>query len=169
MRGPDDDERRRFEALYAEHARDSTRLAYVLTGDVHAAEDLVHDAFARLFGRVTKLRRPDRIRGYLYRSVINGARGRGRTKAREARYIEREAAPIAVPDPAMQIANRDALWRALSVLPIRQKSVLFLRFYLDLSEAATADAMDVSVSAVKSLTSRAMTKLRMELKEHPDG
>jgi RNA polymerase sigma factor (sigma-70 family) len=61
------------------------------------------------------------------------------------------------------VAARDELWRALLRLPVRQRSALFFRYYEDLSEAAAADALGCSVSALKSLVNRGLKELRAQL------
>jgi RNA polymerase sigma factor (sigma-70 family) len=105
------------------------------------------------------------VRGYLYRSILNAARGRARKRALERRFLSTRdpRGGAYLDDPSTLVDDRDSIWRALEILPPRQKAVLFLRFYADLSEDATADALDCSVSAVKSLTSRATKRLRGEI------
>jgi DNA-directed RNA polymerase specialized sigma24 family protein len=66
------------------------------------------------------------------------------------------------PDPAEQQAQRDALWHAVSRLPARQRAMLVLRYYEDLTETQTARLLGVSVGTVKSAVSRALVKLRAD-------
>ena len=83
-----------------------------------------------------------------------------RRRRLERAYVEREGGrrvePVALPD----VGVREALWQALQTLPPRQRAAVVLRYYEDLSEAATADEMRCSVAAVKSMTARAMQTLR---------
>lgn len=147
-----------LEALYRAHASDFVRLAYVLTGDPHVAEDVAHEAFVRAGRKLFGLRDPERARGYLYRTVVNLCRGRGRKLARERAATARLPRPerTALPEPV----EHDALWDALLGLPLRQRTALFLRYYQDLSEVQTAETLGCSLSAVKSLVNRGLAELR---------
>jgi len=151
----------RLASLYRAHAPDSVRLAYLLTGDRRAAEDLVQDAFVRLASRFQDLRDPARVGGYLYRTILNLARGRHRRRVVERRYLSRRSTDAtSTPAPDDEITNRDILWHAISSLPERQRAVVFFRYYQDLPERDVAEILSCSVGAVKSLNLRAMKKLR---------
>jgi RNA polymerase sigma-70 factor (sigma-E family) len=151
----------RMAALYQEHAPDAARLAYLLTGDRALAEDLVHEAFVRLFGRFRDLRNPDAFRAYLRTTVVNLARSYFRRRRVERAYVEREGrAPEAAPsDPG----GRDELWEALRRLQPRQRAAIVLRYYEDLTEAQTAEVLGCAVGTVKSLVSRGLDRLRTEI------
>lgn len=136
-------------------------MAYLIIGDRDEAEDLLQEAFVRLGGRLLTLRDPERAAGYLYRTVINLARDHGR-RLRRDRDI-RKRLPRDKPAPAPDIGDRDQVWSALLSLPVRHRAVLFLRYYMDLSEAQTADVLGCSVPAVKSLNHRASESLRKQL------
>ncbi len=71
-----------------------------------------------------------------------------------------EPEPMPADDPAEQQALHDAMWRAITKLPARQRAMVVLRYYEDLSEAQTAEVLGVSVGTVKSAVSRALGKLR---------
>ena len=130
----------RLGELYEAHAPDAARLAYLLTGDRALAEDLVHEAFVRLFGRFRDLRNPDAFGAYLDRE--------GRAP---------DAAPV---DPG----GREELWQALQQLRPRQRAAIVLRYYEDLTEAQTADVLGCARGTVKSLVSRGIDRLRQELR-----
>ncbi|MDP9069271.1 MAG: SigE family RNA polymerase sigma factor [Actinomycetota bacterium] len=136
-------------------------MAYLATGDAHEAEDLLQEAFVRLGGRVLTLSDPERAAGYLYRTVINLSRDHGRRVRRDRDIHKRLTGDK--PAPAPDIGDRDQVWSALLSLPVRHRAVLFLRYYIDLSEAQTADVLGCSVSAVKSLNHRASETLRKQL------
>lgn len=160
------------ERLYREHVARNVRIAYLLTGDLEAARDLVHDAFVRTSGRLHTLRNPDAFGAYLTRTVINLSkrhRERGALERRflERRFLERERA-TATPN-AMQpdIATRDQLLTALRGLPHRQRAALVLRYYEDLSEADIADVLGCALGTVKSLLSRGLAGLRARVGEEP--
>jgi RNA polymerase sigma factor (sigma-70 family) len=67
--------------------------------------------------------------------------------------------------PSIEVDQRDEIWNALMALPLRQRSALFFRYYIDLSEEDAAEALGCSASAVKSLVHRALKTLRTNLKE----
>lgn len=151
----------RLEVLYAEHGSKAARLAYLLTGDRDVVEDIVHEAFVRVGRRLTGLKDPSKSAGYLYRTVANLSKGHGRSLARNRKLREKvtPAAPSTQPD----LEARDEIRQALMKLPPRQRMALYRRHYLDLSEAEAAEAMDLSVSAMKSLTHRAAESCRKHL------
>jgi RNA polymerase sigma-70 factor (sigma-E family) len=146
--------------LYAAHAPDAARLAYLLTGDPVLAEDLVHEAFVRLFGRFRDLRDPGAFRAYLRTTVVNLTRSHFRRRRVERSYLERERGR---PEPAADAPEPDETWEALQRLRPRQRAAIVLRFYEDLSEAQTADILRCPVGTVKSLVSRGLEQLRIEM------
>jgi RNA polymerase sigma-70 factor (sigma-E family) len=152
----------RLAELYEAHAPDAARLAYLLTGDRALAEDLVHEAFVRLFGRFRDLRNPDAFGAYLRTTVVNLARSHFRRRRVERAYLERQGRG---PDPAPpDVSGREELWQALHRLRPRQRAAIVLRYYEDLTEAQTADVMGCAVGTVKSLVSRGVDRLRVELR-----
>ena len=148
--------------LYVRHVPAANRLAFLLTGDRSQAEDLVHDAFVRCVGRFGHLRAHEAFDAYLRRTIVNLHTSRLRRVRVEREWLSKEAgrdprgATAAMPD----VAGRADMWRRLGTLPPRQRAVLVLRYYEDLSERETADALRCSVAAVKSLTARATSALR---------
>jgi RNA polymerase sigma-70 factor (sigma-E family) len=150
----------RLEDLYATHSEAATRLAYVLTGNRAVAEDLTQEAFVRICGRYADLRDPERLGGYLFRTITNLARSRARRAHLHERILSQRT-PTAV-EP-VDIDRREELWRALMQLPIRQRAAIFLRYYQDMSEVQAADALGCSPSAVRSLVAHAMQKLRKQV------
>jgi RNA polymerase sigma-70 factor (sigma-E family) len=147
--------------LYAQHAGDALRLAYLLTGDASLAEDLVQDAFVRLAGRLLHLRQRGGFHAYLRQTIVNLARSHFRRKALERRFLERQTEPPPVEPP--DLSDQESTRRALMELPLRQRTALVLRYFEDLSEAQTADLMRCRPAAVKSLVSRGVTSLRTML------
>lgn len=156
----------RLGELYAAHGSNAVRLAALLTGDPAIAEDIAQEAFARLGGRLLTLRQPDRAAGYLYRTVANLARGHGRRISRNRKLGHKLSSVPYVHDspPA-----KGPVWHALLQLPLRQRTALFLRYYLDMSEAEAAEVMGLSTAAMKSLTHRASQACRKELEGSADG
>lgn len=146
--------------LYLRHAPGAVRLAYLLTGDQALAEDLAQEAFVRVCGRLVYLRNPGAFNAYLRKTVVNLYRMHLRRERVERTYLQREL-PLwdeATPDP--NVAGRHALWQAIRRLPARQRAAIVLRFYEELSEAQTAQALGCRTGTVKSLVSRGMATLR---------
>jgi RNA polymerase sigma-70 factor (sigma-E family) len=148
--------------LYVRHVPAANRLAFLLTGDRTQAEDLVHDAFVRCVGRFGHLRAHEAFDAYLRRTIVNLHTSRLRRLRLERAFLTRakadpeRTATTGLPD----VAGRQDMWRRLLRLPPRQRAVLVLRYYEDLSERETAEALRCSVAAVKSLTARATAALR---------
>ncbi|MBI2238035.1 MAG: SigE family RNA polymerase sigma factor, partial [Actinobacteria bacterium] len=139
------------------------RLAYVLTGDRVEAEDLVQEAFVRVVGRFRHLRVPDAFDAYLRRTMVNLHASRLRRRRVERTYLEGQRNRPAPADHMPDIGVREELWQALQRLPARQRAAIALRYYEDLSEQGTAEALRCSVAAVKSLVARATQTLRSEI------
>lgn len=153
----------RLETLYAAHAPDAARLAYLLTGDRALAEDLVHEAFVRMFGRFRDLRHPEAFPAYLRKTVVNLARSHFRRKSVERSFLEKEGRQ---PEEAVeQPAGPGEMWDALTRLNPRQRAAIVLRYYEDLTEAQTADVLGCAVGTVKSLVSRGLDQIRAGLSE----
>ena len=154
----------RMAELYRLHAPAAARLAFLMTGDAARAEDLVHDAFVKVIGRFGEIRDPDAFGAYLKRTVINLANSFFRRRKLEREHLESEGRAIRI-EPAEEHdpVEREALWRALSVLPTRQRAAIVLRFYEDLSEQQTAEMLGVPVGTVKSTVSRGLEALRKEV------
>jgi RNA polymerase sigma-70 factor (sigma-E family) len=151
--------------LHAAHYRTLVRTAALLLSDDHLAEEVVQDAFVGLHRSWPRVRDPERAVAYLHRSTVNGAR----SVVRRAQTARRHAATLAVqpdePDLAAAVASRETVMTALAGLPDRQREVLVLRYYADLSEAAIAQALGISRGAVKSHASRGVAALRPSLEQ----
>jgi RNA polymerase sigma-70 factor (sigma-E family) len=156
---------RGLDELYRAHAPEALRLAYLLTGERALAEDLVQDAFVKVLGRFHDLRNRDAFWWYLRRTIVNLAHSQFRRRRVERAWFERQRPDDAVPD-AGDLGERDRLQRALMTLRSEQRAAIVMRFYEDLSEADTAQALGVAPGTVKSLVSRGMERLRAELPDH---
>ena len=160
----------RVSELYRAHLPAATRLAYLLTGDRAAAEDVAQDAFLSAASRLGGLRHDAAFGAYLQRAVVNKVRNRARRLSLERAHARpADPAPYDLPD----VATRDRLWAALLRLPHRQRAALVLRFYLDLSEHDVAERLRCRPGTVKSAVSRGLAALRAELgpdfREVPDA
>jgi RNA polymerase sigma-70 factor (sigma-E family) len=153
----------RLGELYLRHADDAVRLAYLITGDRHLAEDLVQDAFIRMAGRLVHLRDPDAFEAYLRRTVVNLANSHFRHRKVERGYVERQQRLPAIEGVEHDLDTREDLWRRLQRLTQRQRAAIVLRVYEDLSEPRVAEIMGCRVGTVKSLVSRGLALLRADL------
>ncbi|SFE92554.1 SigE family RNA polymerase sigma factor [Blastococcus tunisiensis] len=149
-----------FEEFVAGHGQSLLRLAFVLTGDRHLAEDITQTALADAFrhwGKVTAAGLPD---AYVRRMLVNAHlswRRRRWTTERPAEPIDTAAAGS---DPADTVAARDSIRVLLAGLAPRAWTVLVLRYYADMDDAGIAQAMGVSESSVRATASRALAGLR---------
>jgi RNA polymerase sigma-70 factor (sigma-E family) len=147
-------------ALFAAHYPGLVRFAVLLVGDSAAAEDLVQDAFVRLHRRWRWMRDANSALPYLRTAVLNGARSRGRRASVERKHRQPGAPPSASAEELALLSeeHREVLV-LLDTLPRRQREVLVLRYWLDLSEAEIARTLDISPGTVKSSASRALAAL----------
>jgi RNA polymerase sigma-70 factor (sigma-E family) len=152
----------RLAELYARHAPAASRLAYLLTGDGHLAEDLTQEAFVRAFGRFRDLRQPESFEWYLRRTVVNLSRSHFRRRRTEREYLARQPRREALAS-AVDPTEQDAMWRTLQQLPPKQRTAIVLRYYEDLSDAQVADAMRCPIGTAKSLIHRGLERLRTEV------
>ncbi len=151
-------------ALYAAHYRSLVRIAAFLLHDVGTAEEVVQDAFVELHGHWRRLREPERAGAYLRQAVVN----RSRSRLRHQKVVDRHAPMPGPHAPSAEYGAIGALERteviaALRALPARQREVIVMRYYADLSEAQIAEAMGISPGAVKSHASRGLAALRSTL------
>lgn len=157
-----------IEQLYAAHWRQLVRLSVLLVRDVGLAEEIVQDVFVATHGRWSKLRDPDKAVAYLRQGVVN----RSRSALRHRGVVERHLASAPPPghepaadEEALQTARRRVVLNALATLPQRQREVVALRYYLDLSESDIATALGISRGSVKSHASRGLAALRPLLED----
>ena len=146
------------------------RLAYLLTGDRDAAEDLLQNALAKCYRNWERVRGVEQPDAYVRRILINERNSRWRRIVRRADSagshvleVHDPPAPPAAVDPAESLD----LWRHVQALPRQQRAVLVLRYYEDLTEAQTAEILGCSLGTVKSHTSRALAAMRLKMSEAP--
>jgi RNA polymerase sigma-70 factor (sigma-E family) len=139
-----------FEQLYIDAYGSMVRLAHLLVGSNSQAEELVQDAFVRVYARWADVDSP---RAYLRQAVVNACRSHRRRRGRELRHGPGAAARAA--DPEVNLM-RDAL----ALLSDRQRKAVVLRYYEDLPEAEIAAILGCRPGTVKSLLSRALARLR---------
>ncbi|QES52623.1 SigE family RNA polymerase sigma factor [Streptomyces venezuelae] len=143
------------------------RTAYLLTGEQHAAEDLLQSSMEKVYASWRKVSQADDADAYVRRVLAN-------THARKfRRRLREDLAPPGVDEPSVTLADRPesgdriaqaddraALMRGLAALPLRQRQAVVLRYWEDLSETQAAAAMGCSVGAVKSNAAKGIAKLR---------
>lgn len=150
----------RFEALYRSSIASSIRLAYLLTGDAATADDVAHDAFVRVAGRLRGFKNDGDFQSYLRTTIVNLAKDRWRQRQRSHRAFLTDAAGGARDEYLPDVETKDEVWRALSRLSPRRRTALVLRYYEGLSDQEIADVMSCSLSGAKSLVRRGLQSLR---------
>ncbi|MER7417705.1 SigE family RNA polymerase sigma factor [Micromonospora peucetia] len=138
------------------------RTAYLLSGDWATAEDLLQTALTKTYLAWKRLGGIEAIEPYARRVMINTSTSWWRRRWHGERPTEVLPERAGVDEIEQQL-DRDLLWRHLSALPSRQRAVLVLRFYEDMSEAQTAALLNISPGTVKSQTSRALGTLRRRM------
>lgn len=156
--------------LVERHQVVALRVAYAIVGD--EAEDVVQEAFVKMARSLARFRPDAPFRPWMVTIVANEARNRRRSSSRrdalELRVVSRDAAGRSVDGTATEeiaMANERRRWLAEAVagLPDRDREVIALRYFADLSEAETAAALECPVGTVKSRLARALGRLRAVL------
>jgi RNA polymerase sigma-70 factor (sigma-E family) len=154
----------RFAAYVRDHGEHHLRVAVLLTGDWHAAEDLVQASLVKLYRAWPKLRPGSDPDAYLRRIMVNTHRAWWRARwRRETPAGELPEAVIADFTDGQALGAQ--VRQALQALPRRQRAVLVLRYFADLPEAEVADLLGCSCGTVKTHTHRGLRALREILKE----
>lgn len=152
-----------FEAYVRASQRKHKRLAFLLTGDVAAAEDLLQAAYAKLYPRWDQVRAYDAPDAYL-RKVMVSVRTSWWRRHRNREWPTDDVPEVgARGDGSDDVVESQALLGALRALPERQRAAVVLRHWCDLSEAETATIMGCSLGTVKSNTSKGLAHLRTAL------
>ena len=144
----------------ATHGLALTRFAFVLCGDRGFAEDLVQDTYLALYRRYGETVSIDAPVAYARRAIVNAYVSRGRRRSSS------ELSSAELPDFGVELTThdeQDAMWRVLAHLPDRQRAVLVLRYYVDLTDREIAKVLGATEGTVRSLAARAFAALR----EHP--
>ena len=156
------------DVLFRAHALTLVRMALLLVGDQSSAEDVVQGAFLGLCRNVSRLRDPVKALPYLRASVLNGCRSvlRARGRARQRR-VPHDPPVWSAESAALSRGDRRAVLAAAARLPRRQREVVALRYYLDLTDQEIAETLRVSRGTVSSTASRALAALARDLGEEP--
>jgi RNA polymerase sigma-70 factor (sigma-E family) len=166
MRPADDAD---FSVFVAASGRRLLRSAYLITGDLAEAEDLLQSALERAYRRWPSIRRKDVPEAYVRKIIATAAVDTGRRRKFAWAPLDEQQLP-GVPDAAVEsLPGRAALLSCVRELPPGQRAVLVLRYFDDLTEAETARVLGCTVGTVKSQHARAMARLRELVPHQPDG
>ena len=156
-----------YEELVRRHTQVAVRTAHLVGGGADDAEDAVQEAFVKAYAALPRFRAGAPFRPWLLRIVANEARNRRRSAGRRAglalRAVEDRPSGDAAPSPEVAVLageSRAALLAAVNALRDEDREVIGLRFFLDLSEAETAETLGIPRGTVKSRLSRALRRLR---------
>jgi RNA polymerase sigma-70 factor, ECF subfamily len=159
-----------YEELVRRYQDVAVRTAYVVAGSADDAEDAAQEGFVKAYAALGRFRAGAPFRPWLLRIVANEARNRRRSAGRRAalavRAAEDRPSSDAAPSPEVAVLaheTRDALVAALNGLRDEDREVIGARYFLDLSEAETADTLGLPRGTVKSRLSRALGRLREQL------
>lgn len=136
------------------------RLGFGLTGDRGFAEDLAQTTLVSAYASWSRVRKADDPDAYVRRILLNAFRG-GFRRRRVAEELSESPPDLPVADPAGAHGDRASVLAAVAALPPKQREVVLLRFWLDLTEGQTAATLGCSIGNVKSQTARALAKLRV--------
>jgi RNA polymerase sigma-70 factor (sigma-E family) len=136
------------------------RAAYALTGNTADAEDLVQTVLVKAYAVWPRVRRDDPV-AYVRRGLVNAYIDTWRRRRRLQFHSVQEVPEVASSDVSSGVEDRVDLKAALAALSPRERSMVVMRYYLDLPEAEVARALDCAPGTVKSTCSRAMAKLRI--------
>lgn len=157
-----------FREFVAARSAALLRTAYLLAGDWATAEDLLQTALTKTYLAWKRLGEIEAVEPYARRVLVNTATSWWRRRWHGERPTE-VLPERPAPDMIEEQLERDALWRHVRTLPARQRAVLVLRFYEDMTEAQTAAMLNISPGTVKSQTFRALNTLRRRLGEEQPG
>lgn len=141
------------EALYREQFTATSRLAFLLTGDSDAADEIAQEAFVRLYRNVATVENPG---GFLRTALVNLCHDHRRRRDTVKRYPQRPSDPA--PPPALP-DTLSPTWLAVQALPERRRDAVVLRYYADLSTDEIARLLDVRPATVRSLLHRGLAAL----------
>lgn len=152
--------------LFDAHYVPLVRMARLLVDDVESAEDVVMDGFAALHRRWSAIRDSEQAYRYVRSSVLNGARSQLRRRRTSRQHaVELIDLPATGDDLALRRTEHAVVMGVLRSLPTRQRQVLVLRYFLDLSEAEISAELGISCGSVKTHASRGLAAARRALKE----
>lgn len=164
-----------WETLVSRHQEAVFRLAYLLLGDADEAKDTAQEAFIRAFRSLHQFDVARPMRPWLLRIttnlVYNRRRAVGRYLAALQRLVRLTPEPVLTPAPEANLPSEDSalLWQAVRRLNPADQEVIYLRYFLELSVAETAEVANIAPGTVKSRLSRALGRLRQVIEREFPG
>ena len=153
-----------WEPLVLAHQEAVFRLACLLLGDPDDAEDIAQETFVRAWKHLQRFDATRPLRPWLLSIAANLARNRHRSAGRYVaalmRAFRNEPAPTNIEESSSERIEAGELWKAVKTLSISDQQIVYLRYFLDLSVAETAEALQIAEGTVKSRLSRALERLR---------
>jgi RNA polymerase sigma-70 factor (sigma-E family) len=149
-----------FDELVASTERRLLRLALMLSGGVHSAEDLVQTVLAQAYRRWERISRVEHPEAYLRTMVVHEFLSWRRRRMNRELPVAEMSEPVTTVDHSARQAQRDATWQLLATLPRQQRAVLVLRYYEDLPDREIAEVLGCSAVTVRSNAARGLAKLR---------
>jgi len=157
-------EEEQFSAYFSARFHQARRLAYLLCGDWHRADDLAQLAFVRVASSWHRIRDHNALDAYLRTCLMRSFLTEQRRAWRRRETVTADLPEVSTGDDSAEaVANRVAVMRALAQVPPRQRAVLVCRYYDGLDVAATARVLGCTVGTVKSQSARGLAALRVAL------
>ena len=158
-----------WEPLVLAHQEAVFRLSYLLLGDPDDAEDIAQETFLRAWKYLKRFDSTRPLRPWLLSIASNLASNRRRSAGRYFAALTRafrdEPISVTIEEKSSQHMQANDLWKAVQTLSISDQQIVYLRYFLDLSVAETAEVLQVAEGTVKSRLSRALEKLRTIIKQ----
>ncbi|MER6285387.1 MULTISPECIES: SigE family RNA polymerase sigma factor [Streptomyces] len=151
---------------YRAHYRSLLGLAALLLDDTASCEDVVQEAFIRVHSARKRVRDPEKTLAYLRQTVVNLSRSALRRRILGLKLLSKPMPDMAsAEEGAYDQLERDSLIKAMKGLQRRQREVLVLRYFADMTEAQVADTLGISLGSVKAYGSRGIAALRVAMEE----
>lgn len=149
---------------YRAHYRSLLGLAALLLDDTASCEDVVQEAFIRVHSARSRVRDPEKTLAYLRQTVVNLSRSALRRRIIGLKLLSKPMPDMAsAEEGAYEILERDQLKAAMRLLQRRQREVLVLRYFADMTEAQVAETLGISLGSVKAYGSRGIAALRVAM------
>src|SRR5690349_11953882 len=149
---------------YRAHYRSLLGVAALLLDDTASCEDVVQEAFIRVHSARKRVREPEKTLAYLRQTVVNLSRSALRRRIMGVRLLSKPMPDMAsAEEGAYEALERDELKAALRKLQRRQREVLVLRYFADMTEAQVAETLGISIGSVKAYGSRGLAALRVAM------
>jgi RNA polymerase sigma factor (sigma-70 family) len=156
-----------FESMVATLTRPATKFANVLVHDFDLAEEIVQEAFVRMWASPSMPSEEVHFRRYLYRTITNLSHDYYRRRTRRSTLVAPDAAVMNPLEVVQERVNDEVIRAALTTLGLRERQAIYLRYFEDLSFAETARIMGSRQVTIRVLVFRALAKLRRNMQTNP--